>query len=97
NERADELIAWQSLEGSDVDNAGSVHFEPVGPGRTKVTLTMKYDPPAGKLGNLVAKLFGQDPEAQIEEDLRRFKQMMEAGEPATGSKRPSVGNGANAR
>src|SRR5436305_1075902 len=50
---------------------------------TRVTVILKYDPPAGKLGATFAQWFGQDPEWQIEEDLRRFKQLMETGEMAT--------------
>ncbi len=78
NEKENELIAWRSLEGADVDNAGSVRFEPSADGRgTTVRVTLKYDPPAGKLGSLVAKLFGEEPSQQIDEDLERFKQVME--------------------
>jgi uncharacterized membrane protein len=84
NEKENELIAWRSLEGADVDNAGSVRFEPATGGRgTIVRVTLKYDPPGGPLGALVAKLFGEEPSQQIEEDLRRFKQVMETGETAT--------------
>ena len=84
NEKENELIAWRSLEGADVDNAGSVRFEPAPEGRgTVVRVTLKYDPPAGKIGSLVAKLWGEEPSQQIEEDLRRFKQVMEAGETPT--------------
>ena len=84
NEKENELIAWRSLEGSEVDNAGSVHFEAAPGGRgTQVKVVLKYDPPAGLLGSLVAKLFGESPEQQVDEDLRRFKQLMEAGEVST--------------
>jgi uncharacterized membrane protein len=84
NEKENELIAWRSLEGADVDNAGSVRFEPATGGRgTVVRVTLKYDPPGGALGALFAKLFGEEPSQQIEEDLRRFKQVMEAGEVPT--------------
>jgi uncharacterized membrane protein len=48
-----------------------------------VRVVLKYDPPAGLLGAWVAKLFGESPEQQIDEDLRRFKQLMETGETAT--------------
>jgi uncharacterized membrane protein len=90
NEKENELIAWRSLEGSQVDNAGSVHFEPAAGGRgTVVRVVLKYDPPAGKLGALVARLFGESPEQQVEEDLRRFKQLMEAGETLTTAGQPS--------
>ncbi|HEX8844011.1 MAG TPA: SRPBCC family protein [Pyrinomonadaceae bacterium] len=90
NEKENELIAWRSLEGADVDNAGSVRFEPAVGGRgTVVRVTLKYDPPAGKLGALVAKLFGEEPGQQVEEDLRRFKQVMETGEAATTEGQPT--------
>jgi uncharacterized membrane protein len=80
NEIPNELIAWRSLEGSEVDNAGSVHFLPTENGDTEVRVVLRYDPPAGKLGAAVARLFGEDPGRQIAEDLRRFKQVVEAGE-----------------
>lgn len=84
NEEINRMIAWRSLEGSEVDTAGSVHFEPAPANRgTVVRVVLKYDPPAGKAGALIARLFGEAPEQQIQEDLRRFKQIMEAGEFST--------------
>lgn len=90
NEKEGELIAWRSLEGADVDNAGSVRFEadPAGRG-TIVRVALKYDPPGGTIGKIVAKLFGEAPDQQVEEDLRRFKQLMEAGETPTTEGQPS--------
>ena len=82
NEIPNELIAWRSLEGSEVDNAGSVHFLPTEIGDTEVRVVLRYDPPAGKAGAAVAWLFGEDPSRQIAEDLRRLKQVVEAAEPA---------------
>ncbi len=77
----DELIAWRSVEGSDVRNAGSVRFSPAPGGQgTEVAVELEYVPPAGKLGANVAKLFGEEPTQQIRDDLRRFKQVMETGE-----------------
>jgi uncharacterized membrane protein len=79
NEIENELIGWRSLQGADVDNAGSVRFERAPDGRgTEVTVTLQYDPPGGMLGAQVAKLLGEDPERKIEEDLQRFKQTMES-------------------
>jgi uncharacterized membrane protein len=72
------LIAWRSLGEADVDNAGSVRFIPVGEGATRVNVVIDYIPPAGRVGDWVAKLFGSDPQAQICEDLRSFKQDREA-------------------
>jgi len=81
NERENELIAWGSLPNSEVATAGSVHFQPTLDGRaTLVQVTLKYEPPAGALGGTIAKFLGADPQQEIEEDLRRFKQLMESGE-----------------
>lgn len=88
NEIENELIAWRSLPGSDVDNAGSVHFTPAG-NTTEVRVVLSYDPPAGKLGSAVAKLLGEEPGQQVEEDLRRFKQVMEAAETPARSRKPA--------
>lgn len=83
-------ITWRSLEGADVSNDGTIRFEPAPAGRgTEVRVSMAYVPPAGKLGAAVAKLFGENPEQQIREDLRRFKSLMEAGEIPTTEGQPS--------
>lgn len=73
-------IAWRSLENADIKNAGTVQFTPTTAGHgTTVQVTLEYAPPAGELGVAVAKLFGEEPEIQAEEDLQRFKQIMENG------------------
>ena len=78
NEAPNELIAWRSLEGAQIPNAGSVRFERIPNGEgAEVKVTLEYSPPAGKIGSLVAKFFGEDPERRVAEDLRRFKQLME--------------------
>jgi len=89
NEIDGALIAWRSLEDSDVQNVGSVHFEtaPGGHG-TEVRIVLQYAPPMGKIGATVAKLFGEEPSLQIDDDLRRFKQLMEAGETPTTEGQP---------
>ena len=90
NEKENELIAWRSLAGADVDSAGSVHFQAAPGGRgTVVKVVLKYDPPGGIIGATIAKLFGEEPSQQIEEDLRRFKQVMETGETPTTTGQPS--------
>lgn len=83
--RANELISWKSLPGSDVDNAGSVWFTPAAGNRgTVVKIVLKYDPPGGKLAARMARWFGEDAAAVIEDDLDRFKSLVETGEiPAT--------------
>ncbi|CAN5580608.1 SRPBCC family protein [soil metagenome] len=77
NDIPDKLIAWQSLEGSGVDNAGSISFEENESGGTTLKVVLRYDPPADALGQKIAKLFGQDAQKQIEESLFKFKQYME--------------------
>lgn len=80
-DRPNELIAWRSLEGSEVYNAGSVRFEQATGKRGAVlTVELDYDPPGGVVGTLVAKLFGEEPDGQLQDDLRRFKQIIEVGE-----------------
>ena len=76
-----EVIAWRSLPGADVDNSGSVRFEPAPAGRgTEVRVHLRYALPGGRLGATVARLLGEDPHQQVEDDLRRCKQVLETGE-----------------
>jgi uncharacterized membrane protein len=82
NEVPDQVIGWKSIEGSDVVSAGSVNFDEVGGGATRVRVRLQYSPPGGKVGAAVARMMGSDPATQIREDLRRFKQMLETGEVA---------------
>lgn len=82
------LIAWRSVEGAEVDNAGSVRFTPAPGGRgTEVKVLLSYAPPAGRLGTAVATVLGRSGDQEVREDLRRFKQRMEADEVATGARR----------
>ena len=75
------VITWRSLENSDVDNAGAVRFERAPGGRgTIIKVNIQYNPPAGVVGATVAWLFGEEPNQQLDDDLRRFKQVMEVGE-----------------
>jgi uncharacterized membrane protein len=85
-----QAIAWRSLGSADVTNSGQVRFERAAGGRgTVVKVELQYDPPAGRLGSLLAKLFGEEPGLQVQEGLRRFKQQMETGETATTDGQPS--------
>ena len=80
SDREGEMISWESLPGAEVQNAGSVWFEAVGGGSsTEVKVSLQYQPPAGVLGAAVAKFFGEAPEQQLENDLGRFKRLIEAG------------------
>jgi uncharacterized membrane protein len=84
-EQENSLIAWASVEGADVDNSGFVRFQPAPAGRgTEVKVVLEYNPPGGAItAAAAAKLFGEEPQQQIGDDLRRFKQFMETGEIAT--------------
>lgn len=87
-EEPGKLIAWRSVDGSDIDTEGRVTFEDAPGNRgTRVSVRIAYKPPAGELGRLAAKLFGREPRIQARQDLRRFKMLMEAGEIATSARR----------
>jgi uncharacterized membrane protein len=76
-----ERLSWRSVEGSGIQNRGTVEFRmaPRDQG-TEVVVEMAYEPPAGQLGAVVAKLLGEEPDVQVSDDLRRFKQLLEVGE-----------------
>jgi uncharacterized membrane protein len=74
-----QLLAWRSEPGSMVGHAGSIRFESTPDGRTRISIRMSYNPPAGALGHAFAKLLGTDPKHQMDEDLIRFKSLMEQG------------------
>lgn len=83
-----ELIAWRSIEGSDIDTEGRVTFEDApGDRGTRVGLIIAYKPPAGELGRVLAKLFQREPAVQARHDLKRLKMLMETGEIATSARR----------
>ncbi|MFS0519900.1 SRPBCC family protein [Nostoc sp. UIC 10607] len=95
-DRENELIAWTSVEGAAIETSGRVHFKPAPGNRgTEVKTVREFTPPGGAIGAAlakpvtdIAKLFGEDPELQIKEDLRGFKMLMEAGEIATTEGQP---------
>jgi uncharacterized membrane protein len=79
NERPGEMLAWQSLPGADVQNAGTVRFHRLEDGRgTRVTVVLQYQPPGGQFGAAVASIFGESPDKQLEADLIRFRDWIEA-------------------
>jgi uncharacterized membrane protein len=80
-DRKNEMIGWRSLDGADLDNAGYVRFERATGGRgTVVRVALQYNPPAGKVGAVLSTLLGEKPGGQVQEALRKLKQLMEAGE-----------------
>ena len=90
NDQENKLIAWTSVEGADIDNSGFVRFQSAPAGRgTEVKVVIEYNPPGGVVGATIAKLFGEETQQQIGDDLRRFKQLMETGEIATTEGQPS--------
>lgn len=81
NEIENKLIGWQSLPGGDVSTGGSVNFDTARNGRsTQVSVHFQYAPPAGRAGSFIAMAFGREPSQTVREDLRRLKQLLEAGE-----------------
>lgn len=87
-----EMIAWKSVEGSAVANAGYVLFEPNDDGTTEVTVRISYNPPAGAIGHAVAKAFGADPKSEMDQDLMRMKSLLETGQiPHDAAQKPYSG------
>jgi len=80
SEQENQRIGWKSVEGADVPNSGVVEFNSTSTRGTEVRVVLTYEPPAGQLGAMVAKLFGEEPSQQVYGDLYRFKSMMESGE-----------------
>jgi len=76
NEVENKVIGWQSLTGSTISTAGSVNFDE-DPHGTRVTVHMQYHPPGGRLGAAFARIFGEEPNQTVKEDLQRFKRLME--------------------
>jgi uncharacterized membrane protein len=70
-------IAWRTVRG-DVEMEGDVTFEEIKAGTTRMHILLGYEPPAGRLGSLIAHLLGSDPEKQMDEELKRFTQMAES-------------------
>ena len=89
-DRPGAALAWRTLDGAQVPNAGSVIFEPAPHDRgTIVRLSIHYSPIGGQLTSALARVLRQDPQSQVREDLRRFKQLLESGEIATTRGQPT--------
>jgi uncharacterized membrane protein len=88
-------IAWQSLPGSTVSNRGVVTFRPAPGGRgTEIEVRMEYRPPGGRIGAMMARMFGEEPQLQVEDDLQRLRRMIDAGELSVGARAGGDGQGA---
>jgi uncharacterized membrane protein len=89
-----EVIAWRSVDDAEMKNFGTIRFDRATGGRgTVVRVDVRYDLPAGRLGSLFAKMLGRDPDRQLQEGLRRFKQLMETGEISTTEGQPAGHSG----
>jgi uncharacterized membrane protein len=75
----DRMIAWKTLPGAAVAHAGVVRFEPTAEGGTRVQVRIFYNPPGGAVGHGVAVLLGIDPKQAMDDDLVRFKSLLEDG------------------
>jgi uncharacterized membrane protein len=70
------LLAWRSEPGSIFNNAGAIRFSPEGSG-TRIDVRFCYSPPIGRTGRAVAEFFGGDPRTRLNQDLARFKSLLE--------------------
>ncbi len=77
------VLAWKSVEGAMVENAGIIRFQDMGEGRTRLDIRLSYNPPVGAIGHAFARLLGADPKRQMDDDLLRLKSLLELGK-ATG-------------
>jgi uncharacterized membrane protein len=82
-------LKWSSLPDSQVGNCGSVRFEPDPRGGTRVHVHISYTPPAGELGAAFSSLLGANPRQMLDEDLRRFKALIEADHTSGGPSSPA--------
>ena len=85
----DRVIAWRSLPDAVVENSGQVHFSDAPDGRgTMVRARILYSAPGGKTVQEISRFFGESASQQLRDDLRHFKQVMEAGETPTTEGQP---------
>lgn len=79
-ERENEMIAWSSIEGSEIRNAGKVGFrDALGGEGTMVEVIITYHAPMGKPGEKIAQLFSPVIKKLITQDIRNFKNFVEIG------------------
>jgi uncharacterized membrane protein len=71
-------MTWRSVEGSKVEHTGRVRFSEDGP-NTRIHVQLRYLPPGGVVGHVVAKAFGVDPRTELRDDLARMKSAIETG------------------
>lgn len=72
-------LSWRSEPGALAPNAGVVRFEENADGSTRVNLRIQYNPPAGAFAHAVLRAFGADLRSKLDDDLVRFKSLLETG------------------
>jgi hypothetical protein len=84
----DTRIVWESKDGT--QNRGMIAFEALDPERTRVILTMEYEPEGflERAGDALGI-----PSGQVEGDLKRFRDFIEKRKMETGSWRGEIANG----
>lgn len=87
-----ELIAWKTIAGPTVENAGFIRFTPTENGGTRLHIRLSYNPPGGAIGHAIATLFGSDAKTELDEDLARMKTMIETGRPPRDASQSSSGH-----
>lgn len=78
-ERENRKMAWRASSEGGIRSEGALVLDPLGPAKTQVGVHLEYDLPAGKAGRVFARLFGKHPDRLIDEELHRFKSLMETG------------------
>lgn len=90
NDRPGEVLAWQTVAGSEVEMAGSVRFRELPHRRgSEVRVTLEYVPPIGPIADAIAKVFTGDARSRVRGALHRFRQVMETGEVAIAQGQPA--------
>ncbi|HWP45490.1 MAG TPA: SRPBCC family protein [Blastocatellia bacterium] len=84
------VLAWKSVPGSAIANAGMIIFKPNDDGTTNLDIKLSYNPPGGAMGHTVASLFGSYPKREMDEDLMRMKTFIETGTPPRDAAKPQA-------
>jgi hypothetical protein len=84
----DTRIVWQSVDGT--ANRGMILFEPLDPERTRITLTIEYQPEG--ILEMAGDALGI-PSSQVEGDLKRFRDFIEKKEMGTENWRGRIEKG----
>jgi uncharacterized membrane protein len=80
-EREPELVRWESEPGAPTRMEAALSFKPAPSAwGTEVKLHLTLEPPAGRVGVLLAKSLGPAPKLLVQKGLRRFKSLAETGE-----------------